>query len=95
MMGIYEMKVEIKKHDKVIKDDANKAYMRYWQRLHRLRDDESIMFLSRTEYIYYYILWNETRDIFSQLKKKPEHRRTQGAIHFTSSACRFITSPLI
>lgn len=89
-----ELKTIIKTFSDEERKEANKAYARYWQKLHRLKVNESMMELSRAEYLYYFLQWEEMLEIFSQLKKKPTIRRTRGGIHFTSSACRFITVPL-
>lgn len=89
-----ELKAIIKTFPEDDQKDASRAYARYWQKLHRLKGNESMMDLSRSEYMYYFLQWEEMREIFSQLKKKPTIRRTKGGIHFTSSACRFITLPL-
>lgn len=94
LMDKSEMKKYIRSFDIETRDRADRAYSRYWQRIHRLKENECMMELSRTEYLYYFLQWEEMREIFSQLKKKPTIRRTKGGIHFTSSACRFITLPL-
>lgn len=94
MMDKHEMKQYIRSFDRETRNNADSSYSRYWQKLHRLRGNETMMVLSRTEYIYYFLMWEEMRVLFSQLKKKPTVRRTKGGIHFTSSACRFITLPL-
>lgn len=94
MMDKREMKQYIRSFDIETRNRADRAYTRYWQRLHRLKGNETMMFLSRAEYMYYFLQWEEMRAIFSQLKKKPTIRRTKGGIHFSSSACRFITLPL-
>ena len=90
-MDKHEMKNYIRSFNIETREKADRAYSRYWQRLHRLRGNETMMDLSRTEYLFYFLQWEEMREIFSQLKKKPTVRRTQGGIHFNSSACRFIT----
>lgn len=94
MIDKIEMRQYIKSFDIETRDSADHAYSRYWQRLHRLKENECMMELSRVEYLYYFLQWEEMLKIFSQLKKKPQIRRTRGGIHFTSSACRFITVSL-
>lgn len=86
-----ELKAIIKTFSEDDRKEADRSYMRYWQKLHRLKGNETMMELSRSEYIYYFLLWEDMRDLFSQLNKKPTERRTRGAIHFSSSSCRFIT----
>lgn len=94
MMDKSEMKKYIRSFDIETRDRAERSYARYWAKLHRLKGNECMMELSRAEYLYYFLQWEEMRAIFSQLKKKPLIRRTRGGIHFTSSACRFITVSL-
>ena len=89
-----ELKTIIKTFSYDAQREASQAYARYWQKLHRLKGNESMMELSRSEYMFYFLQWEEMREVFSQLKKKPTIRRTKGGIHFTSSACRFITVSL-
>ena len=86
-----EMHKYIKNQDKDSRAIAGNAYNRYYMQLHRLKPNESMMYYSRLEFVYYYLLWMEIVDIFSQLNKPETVHRTHGAIHYTSSACRFVT----
>lgn len=89
-----EMHAYIKKQDKESRAIAGNAYNRYYMQLHRLKPNESMMYYSRLEFVYYYLLWMEIADIFSQLNKKSERVKTKYAIHYSSSSCRFVTHTL-
>lgn len=93
-MSKKEMKEIIRFYGDVERHHADMAYRRYYQKLTRLKSGESMMYFSRIEFIYYYLMWMDIIYLFSQLNKKPEHVKTKRAIHFSSSSCRFVTRTL-